>query len=256
MKAGKVDSSGNIFIAGQTSTSGGAGVAYVAKLSSDGTTLYSVTVGGSGSSTSAATALDIDSAGAAYVVGTTTASDFPVTAGAVQTAGATVFAVKLDGNGNTVYSALIGGNANTRPSSIVVNSKKELVVSGQSLLKLSADGTQVVVGPQGIAGLVAVDSQDNIYVAGAPLAGSSEPTGSSVPLNLPVVVTPSCSGTFCYPTPAFVSAGSLAGSISGVTQVQLRAPANPYNGKPFQAVFSLSAGATAVRDTNLSFWVE
>ena len=75
-------------------------------------------------------------------------------------------------------------------------------------------------------------------------------------LNVPLVVTPYCAGTFCNPAPAFVSASSLVGSISGVTQVQLFAPVNPRPGFAFQAIFSLSAGSTAVRDMNLSFWVE
>ena len=188
INAAKVDASGNIYLAGQTTTSAGSGAAYIAKLSPDGTAiLYAVTIGGSGSSTSAATALDIDSAGAVYVAGTTTASDFPVSAGAAQSPGATAFAAKLDAKGNILYSALIGGNATTAPHSIVVNSKGELVVSGQLitgapsaaaalfLLKLSADGTQVVAGPQGVGGLVAVDAQDNIYVAGVPPSGSTDP---------------------------------------------------------------------------------
>jgi uncharacterized protein (TIGR03437 family) len=193
MNAAKVDGSGNIHLVGQTTSSTGSGAAYIAKLSPGGTILYAVTLGGSGSgsggsSTSAATALDIDSAGAVYVAGTTTASDFPVSTGVVQTPGATAFAAKLNSNGNIVYSALIGGDANTQPGSVAVNSMKELVVSGRLtsgppsavvaalfLLKLSADGTQVVAGPQGIGGLVAIDSQDNIYVAGDPPAGTSGP---------------------------------------------------------------------------------
>src|SRR5580658_937069 len=193
MNAAKVDGSGNIYLAGQTASSTGSGAAYIAKLSPGGTILYAVTLGGSGSggsgsSTSTATALDIDSAGSVYVAGTTTASDFPVSAGAVQTPGATAFAAKLDLNGNIVYSALIGGDANTQPGSVAVNSMKELVVSGQLtsgppsavvaalfLLKLSADGTQVVSGPQGVGGLLAIDSQDNIYVAGDPPAGTNGP---------------------------------------------------------------------------------
>jgi uncharacterized protein (TIGR03437 family) len=189
ISAAKVDASGNIYLAGQTATGSGYAAAYIAKLSSDGaTTFYTVTLGDRGSSASAATALDIDSSGAVYVAGTTTASDFPVTAGAVQSPGATAFAAKLDPRGNIVYSALIGGNAQTAPSSIVVNSKRELVVSGQSttrtsssavvalfVLKLSADGTQVVAGPQGVGGLLTADAQDNIYVAGVPPAGSTKP---------------------------------------------------------------------------------
>ena len=191
INAAKVDASGNIYLAGQTTTSAGSGAAYIARLSPNGTTVYAVTIGGSGSSTSAATALDIDSAGAVYVAGTTTAGDFPVSAGAAQSAGATAFAAKLDQKGNTVYSALIGGNATTQPGSVVVNTKRELVVSGQLttgapasaavalfLLKMSVDGTQAVAGPQGIGGLVAADAQDNIYVAGVPPGGSKGPAST------------------------------------------------------------------------------
>jgi uncharacterized protein (TIGR03437 family) len=125
-----------------------------------------------------------------YIAGTTTASDFPVSAGAAQSPGATAFAAKLDANGNILYSAPIGGNANTQPSSIVVNTKGELVVSGQAtpvappstlalfLLKLSADGTQITAGPQGIGGLVAADAQDNIYIAGVPPLESAQPAAT------------------------------------------------------------------------------
>jgi uncharacterized protein (TIGR03437 family) len=192
INAAKVGASGNIFIAGQTTTSAGSGAAYIAKLTPNGAAVYAVTLGGSGSSTSAAAALAIDSAGAVYVAGTTTASDFPVSAGAVQSTGATAFAAKLDPSGNIVYSALIGGNATTQPSSVAVNSKGELVISGLLtsgparsavttlfLFKLSADGTQLVAGPQGIGGLVTADAQDNIYVAGVPLGTSNEPAATS-----------------------------------------------------------------------------
>ena len=184
INAAKVDASGNLYLAGSSAGGG----AYIAKLSPDGSTIYTASLGGSGSSSSGATALDVDSAGAVYVAGTTTASDFPVSAGAVQSSGATAFATKLDAKGNIVYSALVGGVAQTQPRSIAVNSKRELVVSGQLttgapsaavvslfVLELSADGTLVVAGPQGIGGLVAIDAQDNIYVAGVPPSGSNQP---------------------------------------------------------------------------------
>ncbi len=189
INAATVDASGNIYLAGQSTPGAAAGAAYIAKLSSEGaTTFYAVTLGGSGTGVSTATALALDSAGAVYVAGTTAATDFPVTKGAVQSSGATAFAAKLDAKGNILYSALIGGNAQTVPRSIVVNSKGELVVSGQSVsggptsavsalfvLKLSADATQVVAGPPGVGGLVAADAQDNIAVAGVPLIGSNPP---------------------------------------------------------------------------------
>src|SRR5580704_10207200 len=94
INAAKVDASGNIYFVGQTTTGASGGVAYIAKLSPDGGMIFTATLGGSGSSSTNATAVDIDSAGAVYVAGTTTATDFPVSAGAQQTSGATAFAAK------------------------------------------------------------------------------------------------------------------------------------------------------------------
>ena len=184
INAAKVDAFGNIYVAGQSITS----AAYVARLSPNGATLYTVHLGGSGSSSSAATALDIDSAGNVYVAGTTTASDFPVNSGLSPSPGATAFVAKLDSHGSILYSALIGGNATTQPGSVAVNSKGELVVSGQQiagppseaivtlfLLKVSSTGTQVAAGPNNVGGLVTVDARDNIYVAGVPPIDSTDP---------------------------------------------------------------------------------
>ena len=228
INAAKVDASGNIYLAGQTTTSAAPGAAYIARLSPNGTTVYAVTIGGSGSSTSAATALDIDPAGAVYVAGTTTAGDFPVSAGAAPSPGATAFAAKLDQKGNTLYSALIGGNAKTQPGSVVVNTKGELVVSGRLtpgsppsavvalfLLKLNADGTQVVAGPQGIGGLVAADAQDNIYVAGVP-PGGSEPTPTPGAFQgMPAVSYCGCP-FFGFPCGADQFVASLTPDLSGI----------------------------------------
>src|SRR5271169_3206379 len=66
INAAKVDISGNIYIAGRTTSSAGSGAAYIAKLSADGTTIFSTAVVAS-SSSSTATVLDIDHAGAVYV---------------------------------------------------------------------------------------------------------------------------------------------------------------------------------------------
>jgi uncharacterized protein (TIGR03437 family) len=191
LNAAKVDVSGNIYLAGQTTGSTGSRAAYIAKLSPTGASVYATTIGGSGSSATAATVMDIDSTGAVYVAGTTTAPDFPVTTGAVQTTGSTAFAAKLDAKGNIIYAVLIVGNPQTIPRSVAVNSKRELVVSGQTttgtptatalalfLLKLSADGTQVVAGPQGIGGLIAIDSQDNVDLAGDPAGASTGPSAT------------------------------------------------------------------------------
>jgi uncharacterized protein (TIGR03437 family) len=116
----------------------------------------------------------------------------------------------------------------------IVNSQTHPAAAG-SIVTIFVDGLGVTV-PAPVTGLVN--------------------TGPPAVLNSPVAVTPYCQGTFCYPIPTFVSAGASVGSISGVTQVQLRAPANANPPYAFQALFSLSVGSTVVRDMNLSFWVE
>ena len=124
-------------------------------------------------------------------------------------------------------------------------------------LTLNADGS---INSQ--TNPAAPGSRVTIFIDGLGVTSPVPVTGlvsTSLPaaLNLPLTVIPNCSGTFCYPSPSFVSAGPAVGSISGVTQVQLLAPANPNPGVEveFQVIFSLSAGATTVRDMNLSFWV-
>jgi uncharacterized protein (TIGR03437 family) len=129
-------------------------------------------------------------------------------------------------------------------------------VNQNSPLALNADET---VNSQ--TNPAAAQSVVTIFVDGLGLTSPLPITGlvntsPPAPLNIPVVITPNCSGTFCYPAPTLVSASSLPGSISGVIQVQLLAPANAHPPSAFRVVFSLSAGPTAVRDMNLSFWVE
>src|SRR5437588_483590 len=80
----KVDAVGNIYVAGFQGTldTPDSYDAFVAKLSPDGSRiLYSTKFAGSKSDY--AVALDIDSAGAAYIFGETQSQDFPVTPGAL-----------------------------------------------------------------------------------------------------------------------------------------------------------------------------
>lgn len=96
-----VDSAGNAYVAGQTSSadfpvtagafqaqlkSPGNDNAFVTKLNASGTGLvYSTYLGGSGAFGNVSNAIVIDSAGNAYVAGYTSSADFPVTSGAFQT---------------------------------------------------------------------------------------------------------------------------------------------------------------------------
>jgi hypothetical protein len=92
--------------------------AFIAKLNASGTALlYSTFLGGAGNT--AAYTLAVDASGNAYVAGSTSATNFPTTSGAVQTAnnqgtgGYNAFVTKLNAAGSAlVYSTYLGGSGN------------------------------------------------------------------------------------------------------------------------------------------------
>ena len=211
INAVKVDTSGNIYVAGFQGTLGTPGSydAFVAKLSPDGSKiLYSTRFAGSKSDY--VVALEIDSTGAAYVFGQTQSPDFPVTPGALQTtmlAGSVQgFVAKVDAQGKVVYATLIGGSADIYPSSggLLVDAAGEAVVSGQTIggnfpttpgapytgtdtgtdtntsfvLKLDASGGKLLAAVRGVGGRIATDDQDSIYVAGSQYGGTPMPITS------------------------------------------------------------------------------
>jgi hypothetical protein len=123
-----VDSSGNAYVAGSTSSTnfptsnayqssygGGVFDAFVTKFSPDGSLVYSTYLGGSAED--AAHSIFVDSSGNAYVTGTTYSTNFPVTPGVFQTAlansnGGNAFVTKLNSTGTAlVYSTYLGGGS-------------------------------------------------------------------------------------------------------------------------------------------------
>lgn len=108
--------------------------AFVAKLDPSGTHLiYSTYLGGSGNDLAAGIA--VDSSGAAYVTGSTSSADFPVTPGAVQATfggGAyNAFVTKLDPTGSTaVYSTYLGGAKEDHGAAIAVDSSGDAFLTG------------------------------------------------------------------------------------------------------------------------------
>ena len=205
INAMKVDSSGNIYIAGFQGTLAvpDSYDAFVAKLSPDGSKiLYSTTFAGSKSDS--AVALDVDSTGAAYISGQTQSPDFPVTRGALQPtmlAGlAQGFVAKVDAEGKVVYATFIGGGSNIYPigGGLLTDAAGETVVSGQTsggnfpttpgapftsanyfasfAMKLDPSGGKLLAAMRGIGGQVASDDQGNIYFAGT----VSDPTAIPV----------------------------------------------------------------------------
>lgn len=109
--------------------------AFITKMKQDGTGLvYSTFVGGSGSGSDMAAAIAIDASGAAYITGTTTSPDFPITsATAFQTSnkGNNGFLAKIGPTGATLlYSTFLGGTGSDTLNAIALDSNGNAYVTG------------------------------------------------------------------------------------------------------------------------------
>jgi hypothetical protein len=110
--------------------------AFVAKISASGSSLvYSTYLGGTGDDF--ASSIAADSSGNAYVGGLTSATDFPITYGALQTTygGGPFdgFVAKINPTGSSlVYSTYIGGAQEDHVNGIAVDSSGEVYLTGQS----------------------------------------------------------------------------------------------------------------------------
>ncbi|MGE5088105.1 MAG: SBBP repeat-containing protein [Candidatus Levyibacteriota bacterium] len=205
-----VDATGNAYIAGTTMSADFPIVsgydrslgkrsdmdAFVAKINPTGTALvYATYLGGPGGN-ERALGIAVDAAGSAYVTGTTSGSDFPVTANAYQagTTGGASFVAKLAPSGNALaYSTYVWG---ATAASIAVDAGGNALVvgTGSSAFATTADALRPVLPPDtfttgfvlkldpngsapvyatflggsgaGGANAIAVDGQGNAYVAG------------------------------------------------------------------------------------------
>lgn len=142
-----VDTSGNVFVAGQTASStnfptttgafqtsfgGGSLDAFVFELNSAGTGLtYSTYLGGTGDDI--ATGIALDGSGNTYVVGSTTSTNFP-THNPIQAEGDGVsrgFVTKLNSSGSgLVFSTYLGGSSNDFAAAVALDSSNNVYVTG------------------------------------------------------------------------------------------------------------------------------
>ena len=143
----RVDSNGNAYVVGVTSSSNfpvvgalqgslnGTSDAFVAKINASGSALvYSTYLGGS-SSVDNATAVAVDSAGDAYVVGFTASPDFPVTASIQPTLAGEydAYVAKLAPAGNSLLmSTYLGGTSMDAAYAVALDSFGGLYVAGQT----------------------------------------------------------------------------------------------------------------------------
>jgi hypothetical protein len=183
----QLDAAGNIYVAGSfVPASKNSISAFVAKLSADGSKLLYFTAL-AGSQNDAANALALGPDGSAYIAGNTFSSDFPVTAGAFQStfSGAPQgFLAKVNPSGALVYSTFIGGTASTQITGMALDRGGDVFLTGVGgpavpatatgvqpfrgfVLELNAGLNTVLLSTYGYGGgLIALDSQDNIYLAG------------------------------------------------------------------------------------------
>jgi hypothetical protein len=141
-----VDSLGDIFVAGGTSSSNfpvvsplqaslaGTQNAFVAKISAAGTVAFSTYLGGSGGTLQQANAIALDSAGNPYIAGVTNSANFPVTSGAFQSVlngEQSGFVTKMTASGSAfVYSTYLGGDVSDWAAGIAVSAAGNAYVAG------------------------------------------------------------------------------------------------------------------------------
>ena len=206
-----IDSSGNLYVTGYTSSSNyptttgaydsshNGDDVFVSKLSSDlGSLLASTFIGGS--SSDIAYAITIDSSGNPYVAGYTSSSDYPTTEGAYDSShngDYDVFVSKLSSDlGSLLASTFIGGSNRDHARAITIDSSGNLYVTGYTssphyptttgaydssfnggvrdvfVSKLSSDlsnlsaGTFIGGGSYDHARASTIDSSGNLYVTG------------------------------------------------------------------------------------------
>jgi uncharacterized protein (TIGR03437 family) len=234
-RAMQLDAAGNIYVAGSYTPASkvvhNMTSAFVAKLSADGSKLIYFTIL-AGSNAEAAAALVLGSDGSAYVAGSTNSSDFPVTAGALQSTYVgggqnQGFLVKVNPAGTVVYSTFINGTAMTEVTGIAIDGAGEVfltgmggpgysLTSGESLqgfvLKLDAGLSKVLLSIYGTGGgLIALDGQADIYLAGS--AQANVTYNQSLVLTLPPLPSGAFQSThqarFC------ITLGSGPGGVGG-----------------------------------------
>ena len=181
------DASGNIFIVGTANDSPipGHGVdIFAARLDPSATKVaYFVYLGGSGADS--AQALAVDPQGNAYITGSTSSSDFPVTSGfsgPVPSNTLCPFAMKLDPNGAVVYATFFAGAVFGYGQAIAADSGGNVIISGGThaegvfVTKLDASGTKTLFSLTNVGGNhIALGPQGDIWISGS-TTSTSYPT--------------------------------------------------------------------------------
>ncbi|HYR78301.1 MAG TPA: SBBP repeat-containing protein [Pyrinomonadaceae bacterium] len=224
-----IDSAGsNVYLVGQTSSNnfpllnpaqavyGGSFDAFVAKVSSTGTKVFATYLGGSGDDRG--TGIAVNSAGAAYITGFTSSTNFPtVTALQIANAGGfDAFVAKLNPAGSgLLYSTYLGGSANentvsavTATNPIALDSSSNAYITGYTSSTNFPVGSPMQTANSG--------SQD-VFIAKISDASSASDYSLSVTPNSRTV-SPGGGTTYTVTaTPAGGFTGTISLSVSGIS---------------------------------------
>lgn len=183
--AAAVDNSGNAYATGSTDNGNGNNPreALVVKLNAAGSNFYYATYFG-GSGNEYGMGIAVDSAGNAYITGITESSNFPVTAGAFQSAyggNTDAFVAKLNPAGNTlVYSTYLGGSSTDNGYGIALDSAGNAYIAGNtnsSNFPVTSDAMQAANGGSSDAFVTALNSTGAALAYSSYLGGSGNTAG-------------------------------------------------------------------------------
>lgn len=228
-----VDTDGNAYVAGQTSSTdflvaaafqpvnraaatGGTG--FLSKLNTAGSALtYSTYLGGSGSDSALAVA--VDTLGDAYVAGYTSSTDFPV-ANALQPASATApgadtgFVTKFNPAGSgLIYSTYLGGSNRDGASALAVDATGNAYVAGYTY----SDDFPVATAVQS-SNNAASRGGNNAFVAVLDSAGS-ELTFSTYLGGSGIAVYPSCPAGVSPCPPSYIGDSAVAIAVDAAGDI-------------------------------------
>ncbi len=239
-----LDPSGNAYITGSTNSvnfpfTNGAYVAgydaFVLKLGTTGAIVYATALAGSGSE--AGGRIVVDSSGAAYIAGSTTSRDFPVTTGSFQAKLPTTkpsgnnagFAAKIAPSGQISYATFLSGTANEGAGAIAVDALGDAFIGGSTnsldfpvtagayatALKGESDAFVAMLNPTGSALVFSTYLGGSLQDGVAALAVDT--TGCYVAGNTGSSDFPTTTGAFAtvFPAPNYTSGFITKLNLSG-----------------------------------------
>ena len=257
-----LDAAGNVFVAGSTqspdfpttpgafqTTGGGSSPyvnvdAFITELNPAGSALvYSTYLGGSGGD--AANSIALDAFGSAYVTGSTSSTNFPVTGNAFRKAihgNGDVFVSKLDPSGSTMlYSSYLGGNGGDTGSGIAVDWFGDAYIAGTTCstdFPLAGAPFQTANKTPGCTAFVSKFIVNT--VTGTRLVSNGNPATASSTVEFTASVTPNTGST--------VPTGSVVFSLDGTPQVTAPLDAS---GQASYSNSTLAAGRYTITATYL-----